>query len=127
MEEPIVLNDDDVVCVSDHLSKSFQGGTFLSFGAGSTFTVDQLKTGMRIFIQTQAKNEKLDPRQDWFMDDGVQCKILRPKGCGWQKGTVRFSLEFIPEDSSLPSQENSSENVLSPLDEFGSQIEQINK
>ncbi|TFI53095.1 hypothetical protein BLD44_017270 [Mastigocladus laminosus UU774] len=61
------------------------------------------------------------------MDDGVQCKILQPQGCGWQKGTVRFSLEFIPEDSSLPSQENSSENVLSPLDEFGSQIEQINK
>jgi len=39
-----------------------------------------------------------NPGPMWFTERGVSCEILRTKGGGWQKGKLRFRLEFIPDN-----------------------------
>jgi len=38
------------------------------------------------------------PDKAWFTDQGMACEILRTRGGGWQKGRLRFRLEFIPDN-----------------------------
>jgi hypothetical protein len=35
--------------------------------------------------------------KEWS-DTGVECEVLKMDGYGWQKGRVRISLEFIPDE-----------------------------
>lgn len=53
-----------------------------------------------------------------FMD-GANIVMLQPDGKGWQKGTLKMCLEFIPEETEvLVLQEKLVENPSSPLDEI---------
>jgi len=56
------------------------------------------------------------PWLKWF-EQGVECQVLKTEGGGWQKGKVRFCLQFIPEE---PIENNSSNPVIldSPLDDL---------
>ena len=69
---------------------SYKGGGRLM--NSQTFTVaefaEQVRSSMGKSYQTH------DP---WFAE-GMPCRILRA-GSGWQKGRVRVSLEFYPDDS----------------------------
>lgn len=40
--------------------------------------------------------------QEALLGEGIDCEILRPDARGWQKGKVRFSLEFCPDESKSP-------------------------
>jgi hypothetical protein len=59
-----------------------------------------------------------NPKQAWFTEEGVPCEILRTKGGGWQKGKLRFRLEFIPDnpdaflDNPVPKAEPSTLDAL---------------
>ncbi len=51
----------------------------------------------------------------WF-EEGVECQILKIEGGGWQRGKVRFYLQFIPDE---PIETNSSSAVsISPLEDL---------
>lgn len=57
-----------------------------------------------------------------FNEQGMHCELLRTSGGGWQKGRLRFRLEFIPEDpesffGTTP------EKPLSPLDDLRSDLD----
>lgn len=66
---------------------SYKGNARL---AGSqTFTVQELAESIR-----RNKHESYNP---WF-DEGMPCKVMRP-GTGWQKGRLRISIEFRPDES----------------------------
>jgi len=64
----------------------------------------------------QAIEEIFNPREEEaeLFGDGIDCKILKP-GKGWQKGKIRLTLEFIPDQPIIPP---------SPLDDLRKQIKQ---
>jgi hypothetical protein len=96
------LNDDDVVTMEP--SKSIVGI--------QTFLVKQFKEGLSRVLQHGALGI--------WLAEGVRCQVLRPTGGGWQKGKVRLSLEFIPDEPSEIGEDStpkSDDLVLSPNSE----------
>lgn len=49
----------------------------------------------------------------WF-SEGVECQVLKPDNKGWQKGKVRLSLEFCPDE---PEREETPTNNETPQPE----------
>lgn len=84
------LNQNDVVTMNNSLS----------FAAGGIFKVGQLHSA--------AKNHLGAPLCKWFEEGGIECEVLQVEGGGWQKGKIRFRMEFIPETApALPQDPNS--------------------
>jgi len=50
------------------------------------------------------------PSRAWFTEQGIACQILRTKGGGWQKGRIRFRLEFLPDNPEAFMDEPGSDN-----------------
>jgi KGK domain len=51
--------------------------------------------------------------------NGTECTLLQPDEKGWQKGKIKISFEFIPEeDEPIAAKENPVETHSSPLDEI---------
>jgi KGK domain len=58
-----------------------------------------------------------------FLQEGVECEMLKPGANEWRKGKVRLVLEFTPESHEVPLQlsrdlQESQESIISPLDEL---------
>lgn len=92
------LSEDDVLSMSHP-----------NFGTASTFKVSELKSKVRQFANQENKGSAyLNAKVQWFSDAGVECELLRVQSSGWQKGRLRFKLEFIPDppaaspDSNFP-------------------------
>ena len=66
---------------------SYKGNARLT--SSQTFTVQELDESIR-----RNKNSQYDP---WF-EEGMPCKVMRP-GQGWQKGRLRITVEFCPDES----------------------------
>ncbi|MBD2418427.1 hypothetical protein H6G54_12110 [Anabaena cylindrica FACHB-243] len=62
-----------------------------------------------------------NPSGEWFLEKGISCEILRTKGGGWQKGRLRFKLEFIPDEPKAFIDETDFANP-SPLDDLRSDL-----
>lgn len=62
-----------------------------SFTQTTTFQVTELRSAIE---------KHLGNLRDWFTY-GVDCRVLRASGGGWQKGRLRLCLEFIPEKPAL--------------------------
>lgn len=86
------LNGDDVV----DMYPAF------SFAKAQLCTFTQLKQGLHAFLRPVTS--------DW-LDSGVECRILRVSGGGWQKGKLRLRLEFVPDE---PPPVQTTDAVLSP-------------
>ena len=81
------LTDEDVV--SMHAPDNF--------AKTPTSTVEEMKAAFRELFK------QLHLTQNWVLDQGVNCKILRATdGGGWQKGKIRLRLEFIPDEPKSP-------------------------
>jgi hypothetical protein len=63
------------------------------------------------------------PQASWFYKDGIKCEILRVSGGGWQKGKLRFRLEFIPDDPAAFEQPKPVRQESSPLDDLRSELD----
>ena len=61
-----------------------------------TFQVGEFITKMKQVLSGH------DELQEKWLGDGQDCEILRPGSQGWQKGKVRISLEFCPDDKESP-------------------------
>ncbi|MBD1906362.1 hypothetical protein NDI37_10235 [Funiculus sociatus GB2-A5] len=91
---------------------------FDSLSKGEVLSVDdsaQILIGHRTFrvgefaeaIRTQLEyglGGWTEEKDGWFSEQGISCEVLRFGSNGWQKGKVRFTLEFSPEDSDAPQQ-----------------------
>ncbi len=89
---------------------------FDSLSKGEVLSVDdsaQILIGHRTFrvgefaeaIRTQLEyglGGWTEEKDGWFSEQGISCEVLRFGSNGWQKGKVRFTLEFSPEDSDAP-------------------------
>jgi hypothetical protein len=92
------LNDDDVVAME----------TSKCIVSIPTFIVKQFNEVLaRVFPHSAL---------GLWLAQGVECQVLRPGG-SWQKGKVRLSLEFIPDEAEQPSSPEQSDAVLSPNSE----------
>ncbi|MEQ9236778.1 KGK domain-containing protein [Coleofasciculus sp. E2-BRE-01] len=62
-----------------------------------TFRVDEFLEVMRMQLEgLEGWNQDKDA---WFSEKGISAEVLRFTAKGWQKGTVRISLEFVPEET----------------------------
>lgn len=75
------LNDDDVV-------------------TNNGYNMVKFKTLMHsIMMWTQKlSGDWTSPMPEWFSSKGFEIQVLRLQGGGWQKGKLRFRLEFIPDN-----------------------------
>ncbi len=91
------LNQDDVVTVNvDHQYVI----------AHTTFKVAE-------FAKQMATNwTNFDNKKKWYVES-VDCEVLKPGAKRWQKGKVRITLEFCPDEPE------------SPLDDLRQQLKQI--
>ncbi len=80
------LNKDDVVSLAPDMS----------FKAGGTVKVDHLYAAVTSHVGA--------PYSNWFKETGVVCEVLKTEGGGWQKGKIRFRVEFIPDEPEVPQQ-----------------------
>ncbi len=69
------------------------------FGMDNMLRIGQLISGVRGWALSNNKASA------WFSEEGCKCEILRTQGGGWQKGKIRFRLEFIPDEIAVPQQE----------------------
>lgn len=61
--------------------------------------------------------------QDWseeIFTEGIECEMLKPGAKGWQRGKVRLTLEFSPDEPEVGQEE-------SGLDDIRRQINQANQ
>ncbi|MBL1199127.1 MAG: hypothetical protein FWK04_08575 [Nostoc sp. GBBB01] len=105
------LNNDDAVFMSDP-----------DFQTGTTFKVSELKEKVRSFVNQETKGNYISSKLRWFSEGGAKCEVLRLEGGGWQKGRLRFRLEFIP-DEPVQSQSLVPTASSSPLDDLRSNLE----
>jgi hypothetical protein len=63
------------------------------------------------------------PNTYWFSLNGMPCEILRVSGGGWQKGKLRFRLEFIPDEPAAFEQPKPVRQKSSPLDDLRSELD----
>ncbi len=85
-----------------------------------TFTVNELILALMPIIKEKSGNTWTEDKEQWFRD-GLDCKMLKPGAKSWQRGKVRLTLEFAPEDLEVETVENGNlENGKSesPLDDI---------
>lgn len=92
-----------------------------AFGLKSMAKLYELISGLNQWALACKNGEYI-----WF-SEGCKCEILRTKGGGWQKGKLRFRLEFIPDNpEAFIEPAYSVEKPPSPLEDLRSDLN-INK
>ncbi len=104
------LKSEDVVSV-------YAGQIFIS---SRTFTVVEFIAAMMQATKKQL-GDLTEGKETWF-GEGLECKILKPGAKSWERGKVRISLEFEPEELEITQTVESSElennKSESPLDDI---------
>jgi hypothetical protein len=67
-----------------------------------TFKTGDLNEAIESYLASAIPNWN-EAKKDWFTDRGIDCEALRFGSKGWQKGRIRLSLEFCPDESDLPA------------------------
>lgn len=65
-----------------------------------TFRSGELNDAIKRCVE-QAIAGWSEDKNDWFTDRGIDCEALRFGSKGWQKGRIRLSLEFCPDEPDL--------------------------
>lgn len=74
---------------------NFQGRRVLL--SPNTFLVEDLIEKVKAsFINSVSENER-----EQLFGDGIDCQLLNPSS-NWQVGKVKFSIEFIPDETDSP-------------------------
>ncbi|NES71079.1 MAG: hypothetical protein F6K24_40665, partial [Okeania sp. SIO2D1] len=87
------------------------------FVKNRTFTVNEFLTEMKKALQAQLTDEK----ENW-LTNGIDCKILKPGAKSWQRGKIKITLEFEPENIEVKESDKNNElednQEISPLDDL---------
>ena len=67
-----------------------------------TFRSGELSDAIESYVK-QAIADWSEDKKDWFTDRGIDCEALRFGSKGWQKGRIRLSLEFCPDEPEMPA------------------------
>ena len=77
-----------------------------------TFRSGELNDAIKRCVE-QAIAGWSEDKNDWFTDRGIDCEALRFGSKGWQKGRIRLSLEFCPDEPEMPAL--SASNIQTPV------------
>lgn len=93
--------------MSDHF-ESLESGEVVSIqhetqvlSGHRTFRSGELNDAIKSYVE-QAIAGWSEDKNDWFTDRGIDCEALRFGSKGWQKGRIRLSLEFCPDQPEMP-------------------------
>lgn len=82
-----------------------------------TFMVNEFITAM-----TALMREKAGVTAERWFSEGVDCKILKPSSKSWERGKVRITLEFCPEELEIAEMSGNGGSQVSkansPLDDI---------
>ena len=88
------------------------------------FKFSELKQALTHLIKTYDPNAQRgwsDEKVKWF-NEGVNVQVLRYGAPGWQKGRIRISVEFCPDEPEVQKTSTSNQpetyEIESPLDEI---------
>ena len=70
-------------------------------GGHRTFRSGELNNTIKSYVESAIAGWS-EEKNDWFTTRGIECEALRFGAPGWQKGRIRLSLEFCP-DEELPA------------------------
>ncbi|WP_204106430.1 MULTISPECIES: KGK domain-containing protein [Spirulina sp. CCY15215] len=65
----------------------------------STFRVDELAKALKTQLLEHKIGGLTEEKAGWFNAEGAECQVLRYSAGNWQRGKVRISFEFCPNDS----------------------------
>ena len=112
MNQKIFWSQEDVVSVYDNEI----------FVKNRTFTLNEFLTEMKKALQTQLTEEREN-----CLTNGINCKILKPGAKSWQRGKVRITIEFEPENLEVKERELNNQFVegkeVSLLDDLRQKIQ----
>lgn len=81
-----------------------------------TFTINEFVTAVMTIVKGQSG--WTEEKAKWFTE-GIDCKLLKPGAKSWQRGKVRVTLEFCPEELEVKdSTELPVNSDNSPLDDI---------
>jgi len=66
-------------------------------GGHNTFKVGELNNAIKGYLEKEIPDWN-EEKSAWFSRQGIDCEAFRFSSAGWQKGRIRLSLEFCPED-----------------------------
>jgi hypothetical protein len=66
-------------------------------GGHNTFKVGELNNAIKGYLEKEISDWN-EEKSAWFSRQGIDCEAFRFSSAGWQKGRIRLSLEFCPED-----------------------------
>jgi hypothetical protein len=66
-------------------------------GGHNTFKVGELNNAIKGYLEHEIADWN-EEKSAWFSRQGIDCEAFRFSSAGWQKGRIRLSLEFCPED-----------------------------
>ncbi|GAB4290747.1 MAG: hypothetical protein Fur0025_25720 [Oscillatoriaceae cyanobacterium] len=87
-DKPDYITGDYVINISDD--------TQLILISNQTFLASEFMKATRKQLLANVSQTYVHYKEGWF-DDGVECKVLKP-GAKWQKGKIRITLEFTPDE-----------------------------
>jgi KGK domain len=67
-----------------------------------TFRSGELNDAIKSYVEKAIAGWS-EEKNDWFTDRGIDCEALRFGSKGWQKGRIRLSLEFCPDEPEMPA------------------------
>jgi len=86
-----------------------------------TFTVSELIAALMPIIKEKSGTTWTEDKEQWFRE-GLECKLLKPGAKSWERGKVRLTLEFAPEElevvETLENTESQATKASSPLDDI---------
>ena len=78
-------------------------------GGHRTFRSGELNNAIKSYVESAIAGWS-EEKNDWFTTRGIECEALRFGAPGWQKGRIRLSLEFCP-DEELPATSASQSSI----------------
>lgn len=116
----------------DNQFEPLMSGEVISVDRPEEFSIGHKTFKAREFIEAlkreflkQNSGSLSEEQIGWLTDRGIECQALKFGASGWQKGKIRISLEFLPEESesvqgsiapqSKQSSSNDSEAERSPV------------
>ena len=102
---------------------SLDSESFRNLEVSSTLKVPELFEAFKEYVG--------DVTEATLFDEGMECEVLKLGASNWQKGKIRFTIEFCPDEPEVAEKlvDNNLEIIpeMSPLDDLRQQLKQIER
>ncbi len=89
-----------------------------------TFRVGELSDAIKGHLEGAIPGWS-EEKNGWFNSQGIDCEALRFGSNGWQKGRIRFCLEFCPDEPNQSAQMTSNSSIPTQVNQVNSTIPEL--